>query len=431
MLFLANYIIAIRNEILEPNLSKTLKEIEVIENLPKNEDETVNKELKRLTEQKNNFQSIYSQFKVEIYYSIDENVFCLQIENNEIEQKLIKGDEETERDYTIKKILQDETFDFKEFFYSIAINYLEVAPFQSYELEKVELPDKTIDAYRISISDLSIAIMPIAITQQNIIRFIPPSLFDIELELNSIKEDESSTYYSMLSSGEQQLVQSVESILYHINNLESVHTDKSNTIVSKKVYKIVNIVLDEIELYFHPEYQRKFISHLIKRLSELGTDKIKVFNILFATHSPFILSDIPSSNILRLKDGDPESDLNQTFGANIHDLLANDFFLEKGFMGEFAKEKIKSVINFLNYHINKNEIQRLENVVESRRKDYEKLKITALDAENKYLENESELELDEKYKDDYKTIIEIVGESLIQDKLNDMFNQAFKKNIHA
>jgi len=612
MLFLANYIIAIKNEVLEPNLSKTLKEIEEIENLPKNEDEMVNRELKRLTEQKNNFQNIYSQFKVEIYYSIDENVFCLQIKDNKIEQKFIEGDEETKRDYTIKKILQDETFDFKEFFYSIAINYslyglnasfmgdwiealfhkndayqtpivinpyrengninvnkelylskqrlisnllkpiqnkednhriitetqqvkvvlyslnekkidfayskwiggekieysfeelsfgfhydsygkilttetkdnfifkvlkaflgdsydleegklinhnieiekyiikkliqiartyskyneffsdnkktfdlpmpgdtrsdkvqfsphsfyqieeylkllvddnshitfelrqainyLKVAPFQSYELEKVELPDKTIDAYRISISDLSNAIIPIAITQQNIIRFIPPSLFDIELELNSIKEDESPTYYSMLSSGEQQLIQSVESILYHINNLESVHLDVSNTNENKKVYEIVNIVLDEIELYFHPEFQRKFISHLIKRLSELGTDKIKVFNILFATHSPFILSDIPSSNILRLKDGEPESDLNQTFGANIHDLLANDFFLDNGFMGGFANDFIKKIIIEIkeSKNLSKEEAQKLHNKIEVIGEIFIKQKLTEM-----------------------------------------------------
>jgi hypothetical protein len=39
---------------------------------------------------------------------------------------------------------------------------------------------------------------------------------------------------------------------------------------------------------------------------------------------------------------------NQTFGANIHDLLANDFFMKQGYIGEFAKNTIQSIIDTLN-----------------------------------------------------------------------------------
>jgi hypothetical protein len=65
---------------------------------------------------------------------------------------------------------------------------------------------------------------------------------------------------------------------------------------------------------------------------------------------------IPSANILKLethpvtKKSKPAAHSAQTFGANIHDLLANDFFLENGFMGEFAKKKINEAIRFLNVH---------------------------------------------------------------------------------
>jgi hypothetical protein len=71
---------------------------------------------------------------------------------------------------------------------------------------------------------------------------------------------------------------------------------------------------------------------------------------LLSTHSPFILSDIPTQNVLKLKEGVPIPDKNgkNSFGANIHDLLADEFFLENGFMGEFAKQTIKKIITEIN-----------------------------------------------------------------------------------
>src|SRR5437868_568095 len=80
---------------------------------------------------------------------------------------------------------------------------------------------------------------------------------------------------------------------------------------------------------------------------------INNLNILFSTHSPFILSDIPSQSILKLKKGKtiPYDKQTQTFGANIHELLANEFFLSNGFMGQHAKKKIEEAILFLNFNL--------------------------------------------------------------------------------
>jgi ABC-type methionine transport system ATPase subunit len=84
-------------------------------------------------------------------------------------------------------------------------------------------------------------------------------------------------------------------------------------------------------------------------LSKINPDNlnnIKGINIIFVTHSPFILSDIPSSHIIRLENGKIKEN-KETFGTNIHDLLADTFFMPNGFMGEFAKEKINSAIEWL------------------------------------------------------------------------------------
>ena len=73
---------------------------------------------------------------------------------------------------------------------------------------------------------------------------------------------------------------------------------------------------------------------------------------MLTTHSPFILSDIPISNILFLKDGrsvDPkEEKIINPYGANINDILCQSFFLEQdGFIGEHARQTILSLYDFL------------------------------------------------------------------------------------
>lgn len=153
------------------------------------------------------------------------------------------------------------------------------------------------------------------------------SIFDVDYQLEDGSE------YFKFSSGQKQFINTIETINYHIRN-----------VVSNSDYKWINIILDEVELYFHPEYQRQLIQTMIDSIHALKLSSGYSINILFLTHSPFILSDIPSSNILRLKDGEPQSSMKQTFASNIYDLLKDDFFLENGVIGEFAKEKIRAIL---------------------------------------------------------------------------------------
>jgi len=177
-----------------------------------------------------------------------------------------------------------------------------------------------------------------AYRKYNLINFLPPSFFDIDFEFKG------NGFFKDLSSGEKQMIYSVNAIIYHLINLDSIYSMEVEDTIS---YRNYNIILDEIELYFHPEFQRNYIHELIKSISYIQKHNY-YYNIIFLTHSPFILSDIPSTNILRLKDGNSKPEQNQNFGANIHDLLTNKFFLEKGFMGEFAKREINETINWIN-----------------------------------------------------------------------------------
>lgn len=214
---------------------------------------------------------------------------------------------------------------------------------------------------RYSIEDLSDAIDGIMQDNENLTidELIPPSFFDVDIIL------ENDINFSTLSSGEKQKIYSVNSILYQINNINSV--DETLT-----KYRYINIILDEIELYFHPELQRQYLNYLRQAISKANT--ISAINILFITHSPFILSDIPDTKILFLdKKDDPNAkslpvDGVPTFGANIHELLINGFFM-KNSIGDFALEKIKSIVYFY-YKV----IGAKEKELQLLKEEYDKLK---------------------------------------------------------
>jgi beta-glucosidase/6-phospho-beta-glucosidase/beta-galactosidase len=95
-------------------------------------------------------------------------------------------------------------------------------------------------------------------------------------------------------------------------------------------------------------------------------NKIKGINMIFVTHSPFILSDIPNANIIKLNGGKLYGEMTQTFGANVYDLLANDFFMKNGFIGEFARQKIEEVIYKINSNnsIEKKDAEDIEKIID-------------------------------------------------------------------
>ena len=176
-----------------------------------------------------------------------------------------------------------------------------------------------------------------------LLELMPPPIFKYEILLDkeSPGEDEVIPFYK-LSSGERQFLFMISTIIYHIINIKSVPT-------SGLYYRCVNLVLDEVEICFHPEYQRTFLYKLVKIIEDLRLTNSCSFNLMLTTHSPFLLSDIPHCNILYLRDGKVETNvkLKNTLAANVNDILQQSFFLDKGFIGELAKTKILSLIKYL------------------------------------------------------------------------------------
>lgn len=147
-----------------------------------------------------------------------------------------------------------------------------------------------------------------------------------------------------LSSGERQFMHTLCTMVYHINNIRTI---KSTT---RLRYRKINIVLDEAELCFHPEMQRRFVDALIKYLSVTGLTWYCAFHILIVTHSPFILSDIPQCNILYLEEGRQINGENaitvNPFGANVNDVLAQSFFWTGDLWVNSLKE-IEGIVSYL------------------------------------------------------------------------------------
>ena len=170
---------------------------------------------------------------------------------------------------------------------------------------------------------------------------LPPPIYKCEIVFKKREDPNCDIELDSFSSGEKQLLNSIGAIIYHLQNLANSS--------SKVKYNNVNLIMEEIELYYHPEYQRLFFSRLLDLLQRAKLENIQNINIVFVTHSPFILSDIPKCNVLFLKDGMPKDIMQEnTFGANIHTLLKNGFFMPNLPIGEFAYGKINKLFGKLN-----------------------------------------------------------------------------------
>lgn len=156
-----------------------------------------------------------------------------------------------------------------------------------------------------------------------------------------------------------------------------------DSILRKHPNKPILLLIDEIDLGLHPEWQKKTIKWLLDYLNS----KDNSFQVIIASHSPLLLSDIPTPNVILLGENGKIKRID-TFGANIHELLAHDFFLKDGFMGEFAKEKIKETIEWL--------------------KDDKR---------------------DSNERGHHEALIKMIGEPILKSKLSQMFDKIFKADL--
>nr|WP_138731088.1 AAA family ATPase [Pedobacter ureilyticus] len=235
-----------------------------------------------------------------------------------------------------------------------AINYFEFDIFDSIDFKNSSIYTKETNGLKVKVnikneyfkSREKIEDIPLAVFN-HVLQVVKVNEKDEDKRNELVSNKKLSTFsYTSLSSGEQHTINSVLTVAYHIFNLLSI---SEGTGLVK--YKNINLIFDELELYLHPEYQRRYVKNLINILNEISkvTQQENInYNIIMVTHSPFILSDIPSQNILKLKDGkSKEQDNINSFAANIYDLLKDEFFLEDGAIGAYAQKYINDLIKDL------------------------------------------------------------------------------------
>ena len=199
-----------------------------------------------------------------------------------------------------------------------------------------------------------------------------------------------------LSSGQQTFLSQFSLFYKHLNN-----NDKTF------------LFIDEGESTLHPNWQKMYIKYIIDFFQK--NMKNKKIHIIFSSHSPFILSDIPKENVIFLEKYDENDDDvkngNQkigncknatkdidikTFGANIHTLLSHGFFMSDGLMGKFAKSKIIEILEYLNDTKNEVELktihqEQIKPIIESVGEDFLRKKLLNL-YRNKFIKDEKEKE---------------------------------------
>ena len=153
-----------------------------------------------------------------------------------------------------------------------------------------------------------------------------------------------------LSSGENLLLNQFGKIMHILNKNSNgkyyLPVDENN--IDKKATNAV-ILLDEAEVAFHPEWQRIYLESFLKYLKGNISNQGTHVQIVLATHSPIILSDIPKQNTVFIKKDKTTKqsyvvDSKETFASNIFSLYQNAFFLDESGIGAFAENKLCELV---------------------------------------------------------------------------------------
>ena len=111
------------------------------------------------------------------------------------------------------------------------------------------------------------------------------------------------------------------------------------------------LVVDELESGMHLEWSRSLINFLVNYINEIDKMGGMNFQLIFTTHSPYMLSDIKPGNVIMIEKnqetGYSEGKvLQNTFAKNIQEIMKEN--LIDNIYGDFALAKINSMIERLN-----------------------------------------------------------------------------------
>ncbi|MEQ7200930.1 AAA family ATPase [Enterococcus avium] len=190
------------------------------------------------------------------------------------------------------------------------------------------------------------------------------------------------------------------------------------------------ILIDEVDLGLHPAWQRKWMKHVPIILSKIfkGTP----IQLVISTHSPVILSDVLDQDVHLIGSNTLDQGVCdfKTFGNNIHELMANQFFLDEGVIGDFAKNRINTIIEELKgQKIEEEELNEYEIIAEAIGEPVIKKEINRLLLENRELNLGTDIDKEyDKDFDDFKSFIKDIKNELKSTVLDEKENDLNEKD---
>ena len=184
-----------------------------------------------------------------------------------------------------------------------------------------------------------------------------------------------------MSSGQKAIVDLYSRLLFAKVKIKEEYIRKNGK-TELKPFDCLYILLDEAEIGYHPRWQREYLQKVETFISFLFMEAAgQLFHntkiqLILTSHSPFLASDLPKSNLVFLGRKDEDTiDPNdffqitnisheETLGANIHTLLSDSFFMNKGLIGTKVEKQLYIIIELLtNSQKNAEAFQRQDEIV--------------------------------------------------------------------
>ena len=150
------------------------------------------------------------------------------------------------------------------------------------------------------------------------------------------------------SSGQFSKLDFLSKLYWCLSGYEHYH-EAFEAVVGKNSFHITDslqpgetaiIFIDEGELYYHPEWQRRYLETLLDMIQRYGREA--VVQIVITTNSPFIISDMLEWDVTYLPAGEGRTS-GPTFGQNIHTLLTSNFYMNST-IGEVSRKCMEGLL---------------------------------------------------------------------------------------
>lgn len=136
----------------------------------------------------------------------------------------------------------------------------------------------------------------------------------------------------------------------YLNMFSSIWSSLSESHAAKGSSGTTLLCIDEADLYLHPRWQVEFMERIITCLPEISEQKTQ---IVITTHSPILISDLPSQCLTALPapftSDTTETNIDhiKTFGANLFDIYASTFGLKGQRTGNLSSKYISKILTIL------------------------------------------------------------------------------------